>query len=80
MEATNYWYDAFKNSISSGILRKNTMFQNQSVNGYVYFELPTLRDYAGRKYTFNPNDRGFTLTIKIPPAQKAILFKPIEGE
>lgn len=80
MEATNYWYDAFKNSVSSGILRKNTMFPNQSVNGYIYFELPKERDWTGRTYTISPIDREFALTIKMPSAQKVIQFKPIVGE
>ena len=36
---TANWYNIFKNSFSSGVLRKNTVFPNQSVNGYIYFPL-----------------------------------------
>jgi hypothetical protein len=83
MEATNYWYDAFKNSVSSGILRKNTMFQGQSVNGYVYFELPKSHErslYFDHAVTLDPTRRDFILTIRLPKSQKTVQFKPISGE
>jgi len=36
---TATYYDVFKGSINAGILRRNTVFPGQSVNGYVYFPL-----------------------------------------
>jgi hypothetical protein len=75
MLSTNYWYETFRNSVSSGILRRNTLFTNRSVNGYVYFELP--QDY--REY-INPEHNVLIVTISTPSGPKRVQFKPIEGE
>lgn len=40
------WYDIYSSSINNGILRKNTMFNNLSVNGYIYFNL---ENFSGGK-------------------------------
>jgi hypothetical protein len=39
MLATQTWYDVVRSSVSSSILNKNTVVQDASVNGYVYFPL-----------------------------------------
>ncbi len=39
LQNTENWYNIFKNSINDGVLRKNTVFPNQSVNGYIYFPI-----------------------------------------
>lgn len=71
------YYTAFRESISSGILRRNTLFPRQSVNGYVYFELPRT---SGQSYQIRPEQHDFDLKIELPNGSKWIRFKPIEGE
>ncbi|MDQ3021144.1 MAG: hypothetical protein M3R36_11335 [Bacteroidota bacterium] len=39
---TDSWYTVFSNTINSGILRKNTLFTGDGVNGNVYFQIPYL--------------------------------------
>lgn len=34
------WYNLYSESFNQGVLRRNTLFPNQSVNGYIYFKLP----------------------------------------
>lgn len=33
----NNWYSLFQSSINNGLLKKNTVFPNYSINGYIYF-------------------------------------------
>lgn len=72
---TASYYDAFRESLSSGILRRNTLFQNQAVNGYVYFELPKDTDRQIRAEAHE-----FYLKIELFSGLKIIKFKPISGE
>jgi len=37
---TAFLFETFKTSVNSGILRKNTVFPGESINGYVYFPIP----------------------------------------
>jgi hypothetical protein len=39
MLATQAWFDVVRSSVSSNMLNKNTVLQNASVNGFVYFPL-----------------------------------------
>ena len=39
MLATQVWFDVVRSSVSSNLLNKNTVVQDASVNGYVYFPL-----------------------------------------
>ncbi len=47
---TNSWYDVFSNTVNNGILRKNTLFTGEGVNGYVYFEIPYLESKVSTKH------------------------------
>lgn len=84
------WYDIFLESINNGILRKNTLFQNQSVNGHIYFLLP--EEFQTKKFdkfdvgTYpNPDGKDenkfdiekslFSLIIKTNIGEKVIEFK-----
>jgi hypothetical protein len=66
------WYESFKNSVNQGILRRNTLFPSESVNGFIYFEV--LEPQAVSK------SRQYVLTLWIPGFEKVITFDPIEGE
>ncbi|MEI7485352.1 MAG: hypothetical protein WCK13_11645 [Ignavibacteriota bacterium] len=84
------WYDIFQESINNGILRKNTLFQNNSVNGYIYFLLPeefqtkkfdrfdvrTFPDPDGKEENkFDIEKSLFTLIINSNVGEKVIEFK-----
>ena len=40
MANTEQWYNLYAKSINEGILRRNTIFPGQSINGYIYFQVP----------------------------------------
>lgn len=51
------WYGAYRQSIDSGVLRKNTVFPGQSVNGCIYFEQKWVgRSQAPRGSDFSVED------------------------
>jgi len=76
------WYDVFKSSVTSGILRKNTLFPGQSVNGYIYFQ-------NNMRYS-DPSQRGFLecyvgdfnykVVVQLPDGPRTVEFRVIEGE
>lgn len=39
MKTTKYMYETFKSSVNNGILRRNTIFNERSVTGNVYFHI-----------------------------------------
>lgn len=75
MSGTASYYDAFRESLGSGILRRNTLFHSQSVNGYVYFELP-----KNVSWQIKAEEHEFNLKIQLSSGIKLIRFKPISGE
>ncbi len=71
------WYSVYKSSLSSGILRKNTLFKNQSVNGYVYFR-ENMRTYSKSGHYFSDCDAeefDYKLTVRLPGRARIIEFK-----
>jgi hypothetical protein len=79
---TIYYYDIFKESVNQGLLRKNTVFQYRSVNGYVYFPL---NDFDGRddesfKNSVAKNIDNIILRFNTPVGIKTMKFNPIRGE
>jgi hypothetical protein len=76
MDATHQYYDSFKRSVNTGILRRNTVFQGQSVNGYSYFPVEdwNFEGYA-RDHRFKHQ-----LRLEIPGDVFVAAFEPIEGE
>ncbi len=69
--STSYWYDLYSGSVSEGLLRKNTVFPNRSVNGYMCF--PTANVYSGLPYEYH-------FLINIPNNNCDIQFVPAQGE
>jgi hypothetical protein len=39
MQSTSYMYEAFKNSVNNGLLRRNTISQDKGVTGNIYFHI-----------------------------------------
>lgn len=87
------WYDTYLTSINNGILRKNTLFKNQSVNGYIYFLLPD--EFQSKKFDRfdvrsypDPDDKKnfdiekslFTLIIKTNTGEKVVEYKISKDE
>lgn len=79
MRRTVLLYDVFKNSINEGILRRNTIFPDESINGYIYFPLP--ERYRGwlDKY-FSPSEHKYKLHISAQYGNKTVEFNPTIGE
>jgi hypothetical protein len=76
------WYSIYKSSISSGILRKNTLFKDQSINGYLYFR-NNMRVLSESKRYFNecnPADFDYKVLVQLPSGIKTIEFKITQGE
>lgn len=39
MQSTSYMYEAYKNSVNNIVLRRNTVFKDKNIMGYVYFDV-----------------------------------------
>ncbi len=79
MRETAYYYKTFKESINSGILRRNTIFTGESVNGYIYFPLGSMSAFSG-KYFKNRNEYVYSLTISTPWGIERVEFTQEAGE
>lgn len=77
MEYSSLVYDYFKSSINAGILRKNTIFPMESVNGYLYFPLPSV---PSRSYAINPTKYDFIFHILTSDGPLDVNFSPAAGE
>ena len=74
-------YDVFMNSVSSGILRRNTIFPGESVNGYLYFPLPeVIKPYHTRKSSVEPENYNYRLSVSTQFDSRVIELTPAEGE
>ncbi|MCU0606497.1 MAG: hypothetical protein MUF78_03550 [Candidatus Edwardsbacteria bacterium] len=71
MLGTAYMYETFKKSVNNGILRKNTIFPNNSVTGNVYFHLGSVSLKDCTK---------IILYATTKDGVKVINFKPTAGE
>jgi hypothetical protein len=71
ISSTSYWYDTYNNSVSQGLLRKNTIFPNQSVNGYICFPADGIQSGLETEYQF---------LINIPKNICIIKFSIMQGE
>jgi hypothetical protein len=72
-------YDIFENSVNSGILRRNTIFPGESVNGYIYFPLPLDKESVG-PFSIKPESYNYRLFITTQIGGNVIEFTPAEGE
>jgi hypothetical protein len=70
--AANDWYESFKGSVNQGILRRNTLFAGDGVNGYIYFQVPFHQPDA--------TVRRYVVTLELPGGEQVATFDPIEGE
>ena len=68
--STSDWYDSFKSSVNQGILRRNTLFPGEGVNGYIYFRAISQPASSHRRYI---------VTLAMPEGEKIATFDPIEG-
>lgn len=82
MANTAMWYEIYQNSISDGILRRNTVFPGRSVNGYIYFPFPASRKWKYEANARYPSNVNYFLRVDfdLPGESQSILFTPIEGE
>jgi hypothetical protein len=72
MASTNDWYESFKSSVNQGILRRNTLFPGEGVNGYIYFKTGSAQP--------RPSERRYIVTLTTAQGEKVAVFEPIEGE
>ncbi len=70
------WYNVFKSSINSGILRKNTLFSDQGVNGYVYFENRLVRS----DQVFSIEDFDFSLLLETQSGSTTIDYTKVRAD
>lgn len=82
MATTAFWYDIYRRSTYASVLKKNTLFTNQAVNGFVYFEVDNVRKFTEMKNEseIKRNKYKYTLSINTPNGMKNITFKAIPGE
>lgn len=82
LTSTSAWYDFYTTSLNQGILRRNTVFPKQSVNGYIYFPLPDgavrWRDRGGRY--FQSKRYMHDIECRLLSGARVVRFLPIEGE
>jgi hypothetical protein len=82
------WYDLYSESISNGILRKNTIFRDKSINGLIYFYAPegVLQPYKlhGQVYknedSFDFAKYDISISIQLPDGVKEFRFRKVAGE
>lgn len=82
------WYNLYAESISNGILRKNTIFKDKSVNGLIYFYSPYPKEEPliihGQTYkqgkVFDFNDFDISIDVQLPDGSKEIKFIRMAGE
>lgn len=85
MVNTAILYDIFQNSVNTGILRRNTVFPGESVNGYVYFPLPKA-EHTTPFYPYveedliEPEHYNYKFSISTQFGSKVIEFTLAEGE
>ena len=88
MMNTSMWYELYQNSISEGILRRNTLFPGQSANGYIYFpfNLPLVERYDPNRNRVvkddlcHSKDFRYIVSLDMTTVTQEIKFVPIEGE
>ena len=81
MATTGTMYSLFKSSINSGILRRNTIFPGESVNGYIYFPLPKAFRTSFNDYmTIDPSKYRFVLDLNVQSKNQQVEFTPKIGE
>jgi hypothetical protein len=81
MVASSSLYDSYKNSVSSGVLRRNTLLPGKAVNGYIYFPIPQIPDPVTNNMRYlNVRNSKFQLIIETPAGLQRIMFVPGDDE
>jgi len=84
MVNTAILYDIFQSSVNTGILRRNTVFPGESVNGYIYFPLPVVEysqyGYNRHEEVIKPENYTYRIFITTQIGSAVIEFTPAEGE
>lgn len=79
ISTTAQLYNIFKNSMNTGILRRNTIFSGESANGYIYF--PLVNVLKDKDITFENLSRyKYKLYITTPYGDNLIEFEAATGE
>lgn len=75
---TANWYNMFERSFNAGVLRVNTLFPHKSINGYVYFHLPSYINGSSSGSVSLPNvkDCKFVIKLKLDNTTKIIELSP----
>ncbi|MBU1356282.1 MAG: hypothetical protein KJ620_06905 [Candidatus Edwardsbacteria bacterium] len=71
MQSTSYMYEAYKNSVNNIILRRNTVFKDKNIMGYVYFNIPNIKP---------KNVNKINLYLTTQDGIQMIEFTPQDGE
>jgi len=66
-----YIYEAYRSSFNSAVLRKNTVFRDKNITGYLYFRLPQVEPEKALN---------ITVLLSTPDGQKLLPFLPQESE
>ncbi len=74
---TANWYNLFENSLNAGVLRKNTLFPHNSINGYIYFPLGDKFENSLSIAQYNINDFKFEIKLKLNNTIKIIELSPV---
>lgn len=80
---TSVAYNLYKHSIVVGILKRNTVFPNQSVTGYIYFKPPKVAEYRNFRYyteDLDLNNCVLHLEVFTQNGKMDFDFKPVAGE
>jgi hypothetical protein len=87
MSETAYLYNTFKESINSGILRRNTIFTGESVNGYIYFPLQSSSMYSEHspfgireRRIANSRETEYSIAVSAPWGVEQVRFAQEAGE
>jgi len=68
--------DIFQNSVNQGILKRNIIYPDNSVNGYVYFPFPGLNWKATETWIYEAAKYEYELEIITPNGSRKIAFIP----
>jgi hypothetical protein len=79
---TALWYDIYRNSTSASVLKKNTLFPYQAVNGFIYFQMKNFAQFTDIENTSEKSRSKYkyTLAVNTPNGMKNISFTAIPGE
>lgn len=79
LTATQAWYSIVRESMSSTLLRKNTVLPGASVNGYVYFPLQTEKGSFTTRL-FSSKRWKCVFTVATPTGEQEVVFAPVDIE